>query len=432
MDLLKGFGNFTLKELKELMRDPKIMLSMIVVPLVMFPIMGALINFSMKAAEEGMTQMSVVVWNCDGGNYSKEFIAHISSLVKIYEINASNINDAVAKMTKHNATELIQIPKGFSDDVKERLENGNLSVRAHVNIYSAFSGKGMLEGASSSIPDYLVEWYNRIQAPNVVAVQKSTIVKGQVLEGTDPSLFSSLMLSQYFTMPFIIMIMLSFAMQIAATSVAMEKEEKTLETLLSLPISRFTILAGKLAGSTIVAAITAAAYILGFNYYMGSIMSAVPIQDSIDLAALGITPSTLGYLLLGASIFVTLLSALALAVILSAFAEDVRSAQSLIGFVYPLFFIPALVLMFVDAGSLPLALRILIYAIPYSHPILTSRAVMVEDYLTATLGIVYVSSFMVVALYIAAKLFATEKILTAKLKFRGLRRRGKPSVEELQ
>ncbi|MGC9345564.1 MAG: ABC transporter permease [Candidatus Bathyarchaeales archaeon] len=430
--MLKGFGNFTLKELKELMRDPKIMLSMIVVPLVMFPIMGALINFSMKAAEESMTQMSVVVWNCDGGNYSKEFIANISSLVKIYEINASNITDAVAKMTEHNATELIHIPKGFSDDVKERLENGNLSVRAHVNLYSAFSGKGMLEGASSSIPDYLVEWYNRIQAPNVVAVQKSTIVKGQVLEGTDPSLFSSLMLSQYFTMPFIIMIMLSFAMQIAATSVAMEKEEKTLETLLSLPISRFTILAGKLAGSTIVAAITAAAYILGFNYYMGSITSAVPIQDSIDLAALGITPSTLGYLLLGASIFVTLLSALALAVILSAFAEDVRSAQSLIGFVYPLFFIPALVLMFVDAGSLPLALRMLIYAIPYSHPILTSRAVMVEDYLTATLGIVYVSSFTVVVIYIAAKLFATEKILTAKLKFRGLRRRGKPSVEELQ
>ena len=42
------------------------------------------------------------------------------------------------------------------------------------------------------------------------------------------------------------MIMLTYSMQIAATSVAMEKEEKTLETLLTVPVDRFAILMGKL------------------------------------------------------------------------------------------------------------------------------------------------------------------------------------------
>jgi hypothetical protein len=35
-------------------------------------------------------------------------------------------------------------------------------------------------------------------------------------------------------------------------------------------------------------------------------------------------------------------------------------------------------------------------------------------------------------MYIASRLFATEKILTAKLRFRGLRRGKKKATEELQ
>ena len=42
--MLKGFGNILVKELKELIRDPKILLGMIIVPLIMFPILGAVMN----------------------------------------------------------------------------------------------------------------------------------------------------------------------------------------------------------------------------------------------------------------------------------------------------------------------------------------------------------------------------------------------------
>jgi hypothetical protein len=51
------------------------------------------------------------------------------------------------------------------------------------------------------------------------------------------------------------------------------------------------------------------------------------------------------------------------------------------------------------------------------------------DYWTAGLGIVYVAVFTFAIMYVASRLFATEKILTAKLRFRGLRKREKTHAE---
>jgi ABC-2 type transport system permease protein len=217
-------------------------------------------------------------------------------------------------------------------------------------------------------------------------------------------------------------------MQIAATSVAMEKEEKTLETLLTMPVDRFAILMGKLSSTIIVAGVASVTVLIGYNYMLGSVTMGIPTSTSIDLVKLGLVPSPLGYLLLGISLFITLLSALALAVIMSAFSEDVRGAQALVGYIYPIIFIPSLALIYLDINTLPLALKAILFAIPYSHPVIASKAVVLGDYSTVIFGIVYVAAFTIVIMYIASRLFATEKILTAKLKFR--HRGSKKTVEQ--
>jgi ABC-2 type transport system permease protein len=308
----------------------------------------------------------------------------------------------------------------------------NATVKASINFYGVFSGGGVFESVGSSIIDNLIYIFNRIVAPDAVHGEKSTIVKGEIYNGVDPAALSNVMISQAIAMPIIIIILLSYSMTIAATSVAMEKEEKTLETLLTLPMDRFAILMGKLSGSILIAAVGALAYMVGFNYYIGGITSTIPAGTNVNLAELGLVPSFFGYLLLGISLFVTILSALALAVIVSAFAEDVRTAQSLVGYVYPFLFVPAIALMYLDVNSLPIAFKIVLYAIPYTQPIIASKAVIMGDYWTAVLGIIYVTAFTLGVMYAASRLFATEKILTAKLKLRGLRQRRKASVEELQ
>jgi ABC-2 type transport system permease protein len=420
--LLKGFGTLLLKELKELIRDPKILLGFVIVPLIMFPVLGYVMNLSMQTAQQSASNAAVLVLNRDSGSNSTEFITFLNSSMKAIIVNVPTVDEAVALMSNYSATGIIEIPADFSQNVTARIP-------VDVKFYAVFSGSGLFEGIGSSIVDQLVENFNRNVAPNLLVPEQSVIVKGKIVENMDPHMLSSLVLSQAFALPITMIILLTYSMQIAATSVAMEKEEKTLETLLTLPMDRFAILAGKLSGSIIVAGVGAIAYMFGFNYYIGSFTSSFAAGPSVDLVSLGLVPSLFGYLLLGVSLFVTLLSALALAVILSAFAQDVRSAQSLVSYVYPFLFVPALALMYLDINVLPFWLRAVFYAIPFSQPIIASKAVTMGDYLTAGLGIVYVTAFTLVIMYAASRLFATEKILTVKLRFRGLRKSQTASAE---
>ena len=269
--MLKGFVNILVKEIKELVRDPKILLGMIIVPLIMFPVLGTLMSYSIQSAREQAEKATIVVVNNDRGNWSEFFTEYLNSSMKVSVINNTNLDsDTVLKLlSDYNTTQLIEIPNGFSANITE-YKNGNTKINATVNFYGVFSGSGIFQEVGSAIIDNLVNNVNREIAPNAVYTFKSTIIKGEIQKNVDPSTLSTLMLSQAIAMPITIMVLLTYSMSIAATSVAMEKEEKTLETLLTLPMDRFAILMGKLSGSILVAAVGAVAYMVGFNYYMGS------------------------------------------------------------------------------------------------------------------------------------------------------------------
>jgi ABC-2 type transport system permease protein len=429
--MLKGFQTILIKELKELIRDPKILLGMIILPLIMFPVLGAVLSYAQQTAQEQAQKATLLVVNNDGGNWSQTFIDFLNTSMKVTVIDNKTLTaqQVVAQdlLAQNNSTQFIIIPPGFSPNMTAHTSS-NSKITAMVNVYGVFQGGGIFSNIGSSGINILVNSFNRQVAPDVVYTAQSTIVKGEIQTGIDPATLSGLMISQSVALPITIMIMLTYAMQIAATSVAMEKEEKTLETLLTVPVDRFAILMGKLSSTIIVAGVAAVTVMIGYNYMLGSITLGVPSALSIDLVRLGLVPSPFGYLLLGISLFVTLLSGLALAVIMSAFAEDVRGATALVGYIYPLIFIPAMALMYLDINTLPLALKAILFAIPYSQPIIASKAVIMGDYSTVIFGIIYVAAFTLVVMYIASRLFATEKILTAKLKFK---RRGsrKAAVE---
>jgi len=418
--MLKGFQTILIKELKELIRDPKILIGMIVLPIVIFPVFGLVLGYAVESAQEQAQRATLLVVNNDGGNWSQAFIDYLNSTgMKTAVINNLTAEQVVTQdlLEQNNSTQFIEIPDGFSVNMTEHT-SGNIAIRATINSYGVFQGGSIFSDIGSATISTLITSFNRVIAPNVLYTTQSTIIKGEIQEGVDPATLSGLLLSQSLALPITIMIMLTYAMQIAATSVAMEKEEKTLETLLTVPVDRFAILMGKLSSTIIVAGVASITVLIGYNYMLGSFTMGIPTETAIDLVNLGLVPSPVGYLLLGISLFITLLSALALAVIMSAFSEDVRGAQALIGYIYPVIFIPSFVLIYLDINTLPLALKAVLYAIPYSHPIIASKAVVLGDYATVIFGIIYVAVFTIVIMYIASRLFATERILTAKLKFK--------------
>jgi ABC-2 type transport system permease protein len=252
---------------------------------------------------------------------------------------------------------------------------------------------------------------------------EKSIVKGKSAD-VSPDVLFGLMMSQTVVMPVGVMTLLIFAMQLASTAVASEKEEKTLETLLTMPINRTTILMGKLTGSIVVAVVGALAYLVGFTYYMSSYSSLIP-TGVVDLAAIGLAPTLASYAIMGVSLFMALLSALALAISLSVFADDVRGAQALVGPLFILFIVPMMFSMFTDIYSLPFPISIILLAIPFTHSMLATNVAFTGNYIGAIGGIAYMAIFTIIVLYIASRLFGTEKILTAKLKFKGFSRKKK-------
>lgn len=408
--------------MKELIRDPRILLGIILVPLLMFPLMGFMMRISQEATMESMKNISVAVIDLDNDVFAQNLtnFLGIYGNMKVERLDASSIDEVASDVQDSNVTAVIVIPENFSNNLK----NGK---KGELKIYGVFRGGSIAESGAFSVVDNLLKSFEQSLIrqtleqtslnPDPVNVSSKSIIKGKPADVNPETLFAVAM-SQFFGFPFAIMMLIILAMQLAATSVASEKEEKTLETLLSLPISRFTLLIGKLTGSVIVAALGAVATIVGVSYYVGSITFGAPTQMTVDISEIGLAPELFGYAILGASLFVSLLSALALAVVISVFAEDVRGAQSLLAFAYLPLFIPMLVLMFTDINALPLTMRIVLLAIPFTHPMLAARAMITGDYFTAIWGIGYVTIFTLVILYVAARIFATEKILTMQLRLR--------------
>ncbi len=425
--MFKGLGRIVIKEVKEMTRDPRILLGMILAPLIIFPLMGIMFSTSSEAVQESLRTMSIGIADFDNGAVAQNltnFLQYYGN-VTLQDMTAPNINEIVVLAQKSNVSAVIIIPEGFSQSIAEN-RSGTLQV------YGVFRGGGIAGSVGFSMVEGLIDTFR--QSLTVQTIQQEfpqnpdfvlnpfKVAQGSIVQSkpvtVPPATLFSIVQSQLIGFPLAIFMLIILAMQLAATSVAAEKEEKTLETLMSLPLNRFTLLIGKLAGSTVIAAIGAVATIAGVIYYIGSFTFTGTAQPSLDLGAIGLTPSPLGYLILGISVFVSLLCALAVAIVVSVFAEDVRGAQSLLGFVYTPLVLPIFVLMFADINTLPFALRILMLALPFTHPVLASQAMMLGDYVTPILGIMYVIVFTLVMMYIASRIFATEKILTMRFSLR--------------
>jgi ABC-2 type transport system permease protein len=432
--LLKGLLNIVIKEVKELARDPKILLGMIIVPLLMFPLMGFAVQTSVESATQSIEQTAIAVIDQDNGASAvelKNFLAF--SNFTITQLDDVTVDQAITQIQDSNITNLVIIPSGFTQNITE---NGT----ATLTIYTPFKGGGGIAASTrSSVINSLLYSFestivdrrmnegfpeaNATEILNPIQLSEKSIIKGKSAD-VSPDLLFGLMMSQSIAMPVGIMTLLIFAMQLASTAVASEKEEKTLETLLTMPINRTTILVGKLTGSIIVSIVGALAYLVGFTYYMSSYTSMIP-TGTVDLAALGLEPTIASYAIIGVSLFMALLSALALAISLSVFADDVRGAQALVGPLFILFIVPMMFSMFTDIYSLPFPLSIILLAIPFTHSMLATNVTFTGNYIGAIGGIAYMAIFTIIVLYIAARLFGTEKILTAKLRFKGFRLRKK-------
>lgn len=413
------------KEVKDLLRDRKIVIGMILVPLLIFPLMGQAINISSESARAAAATTSFGLMDLDGGNQSSLAVRYFSSLpnVTVVPISPQPVSQGMQAALKDNVTSLVVIPQGFSANITARRQ---VSLESYTSIASlgitAAAKAGQVSSIVSSFGTYLTAYYIQTSAsglnPSVVirplAVKDSTFLRGELITAS-PTAVTGIGITQSITLPIATLIVVIFAMQIASTAMAVEKEQKTFETLLTLPVSRFQILGSKLVGSVVIAGLGAITSMAGFTYYMQSITS---VTSAGATSSVSITPAPTFYVMLGILVFLTLALATTIAIIISVFSADVRGAQAVVGYVGIVVWIPTLMAVFGDFNSFSLALKAVVLAIPFSYVGVFSTVGYFGDLTVGLIGVGYLTLWIVVALYAASRLFNSERILTARFTFR--------------
>ncbi|MBP1545931.1 MAG: ABC transporter permease [Oscillospiraceae bacterium] len=425
-------GNLLKKELKELL-TPQAIFSMIFT-CGLFIVMG---QFMGGAMDEMMDTSSVNI----AVNDSSEFTAKMIEALPDYGADPTVVtlesDDYTKEMERLDIKSLVIIPEGFGDSIT------NGSDPAQVDCIAVVTGGGLassMQNVSASSLTSSISAYVRSYVENeklgltesdkamlnepVLAVEYS-VANGKTIQ-VSADMLLGVMMSQSMLAPFAIFFLIMMASQMIMTAISTEKIDKTLETLMSAPVSRLTVLTAKMISAVIVALLNAGSMIIGFSFYMSSMMGnaaaeleagAAANTEGITsgaeaMASLGLSLGAGDIVLFGISLFLTLAIGLSISLILGAMATDTKSVQTLVMPVMMATMIPFFVAMFADVNAMSPALKAVMYIIPFTHTYTAMNNLMFGQTALVIGGLIYQIVFFVVCMYLAVKMFTSDLLFT--------------------
>lgn len=426
------FFNLLKKELGELINTQMIVSLVAVVAL--FMVMGNIMTSTVKEAVKNEYTVNI----SDRDN--TEFTAKLFDTLKEggAKVNVFNTEgeDYAGILEDAGKSALVIIPEGFTATIEKGEAPELISVTSMKssamlsNITN--SNSGALDFINSCISDTFAEMsgltpedVELINSP--VTVMEKTVVNGKSADIDTESVMGKISM-QSMILPIVVFVLIMMTSQMLMSAIANEKIDKTLETLLSAPVSRTAILGSKMLAAAIVALINAACYMFAFTKFMSgaeesvsgdmagmTVTNYLPVDKAME--QLGLNLGVSDYILVGVQLFVTIMICLSVSLILGSLVSDTKQAQTMI---MPLMFmamIPYIISMLADINSLPMVLRIVVYAIPFTH---TFSAIPNLSFGNTTIffaGLAYQVVVLAVCLFFALRLFKSDKILTASFNF---------------
>ena len=408
-------GNIIKKEFKELFTVGTL------IPMVVIAIVFGLVGQSIGSIGERMEEKPVVgIVDMDDGAFSDIAMSVLTERAEVI-YDGGDAEEGLEEVREENGVALLVIPENFSRNIYANHPG-------EIEIYWVMKGAGIMDSISSGVVEGLIQAVNRGISVKLIQEDSSfdpalvlnptqrvetTFFKGKEVEGLSASQLGNVLSSQSIVIPIVIMMLIIMAGASVISSMGMEKENKTLETLLTMPVRRSHIVIGKIVGSALVGMIMAGIYMIGFSRYMSSFQ----ISD-VNLADFGLALGMQDYLLIGVSLFTALLAGLSLCIVLGTFAKNYRSAQTLVFPITALAMISMFITMFKDFDTIPAVLRIFVFAIPFSHPMMAMRALMMDYYSLVIGGIAYTAVFTVVMVTVAVRIFSSDRLLTGSVQKR--------------
>ncbi len=416
------------KELRELLTPQ------LIVPFVIIMVILSLVGKTAgkQIASQAAVKDQILVLNHDQGELSKLALTQVGQIANVETATGADDGKIIEEMKQRSILIGLIIPADFSQNALKDVKTTVKTYSILQNFSLAGSKKtATLTNAVSLINQSVSNSLISLNAPdadplklkNPVVADDFVSANGKVTAGNALTVLSYIS-QQTNYVPIVLFIVIVFAAQMIATAVATEKENKTLETLLSLPVSRKVIVTAKMISAGLISLLMAGIYMYGLKGFIGGVSSAVPsaVSSMNDNTAnivksLGLSLTSAGYLELGIILFLGILLALALAMILGVFSEDAKSAQSVIAPLMVLVMIPYFATLMLDINQLSPLLRGLLYAIPFTHIFLATPNIMLGNHLFILYGSIYLLILFIIFVYIAAKIFSSDLILTMKLNF---------------
>jgi len=434
--------NLVRKELKELLTPASII--PIVAIAIVFASMGSMIGSEVDRASEmptiGVLSGDSGIYYDDGGGggalgYIESFygtanadrIIHLDPAL-YSDVMSGDANTITNIMDNAGVNTLLVFDADYSSNIAA-IAGGGHGDGGSIYVYWTNVETGLFGAVSTAVVSMIVSGINEMTSeliltdlgiPNALNVQfpvdgpnNRTVFNGEIFDDITPADIASALQSQSMLMPILIMIIITMIGGMIISSMGNEKENKTLETLLTLPVKRTTIVSGKLIGSALAGLLFGVIYLFGMYMYTNSLAQGA---GALSLSSLGLTLSVADWGVVALVIFLGIMCALGMCMVLGAFVKNYKAAQTLTLPIGVLAMIPMFVTMFSDFNTLPGFIQAVLFAIPFTHPMMIMNNLMLGNTFMIWAGLGYLLLFSTLMIYITVRIYKSDILLTGFVK----------------
>jgi ABC-type Na+ efflux pump permease subunit len=385
------------RELLDALRDRRTIIAAVVLPMILIPLT---LNLPIFFISPKQNPPNIAIAQLDPSPLAGSLFDAMNSTdsLKITRISGSeNLTDLVSS----NAYDLVVlIPSNFTQLI---LLNGTAPLQVIYDSSNQRSTTGLnivqaVEGQFSAA--IVVQRLSKLNIdPSLLNPVKLT---ASSVTAVSPSQAIAGLLVPYFIGILSIMAGVSFA----TDTTAGEKERRTLEVFLTMPLTRGQIILGKYLGVFMLSLIGIFCQIvgvmIGFNVY-ASLMSEIIGQGSQGLGL-----SLVNLLAMAPFALILSMTGNAIVMAVSIFAKSYKEAQQYTSALTTALILPLLVVMYLP----PATLSQMVF-LPILGPVIVLRDIVFNIWTVDKIVISLISSivFLVITLYLASVLFSREKVL---------------------
>lgn len=383
------------KELLDNIRDRRTLATAILMPIILMPI---ILIGSFKLQEYQITQAEekVAVVALSSQTASPTLTEYLMAQDKIELVET---DDFASDIESGAVSIYIEVPDGFQS-----------SLDAEVPTTLVVKHKSSKVDSSTALAKVMgvLQTFNQVEAANRLTEK-----------GVDPQIMTSVTPQPEdiataeerggffvgFLLPmFIVIFAIVGGMYVAIDVSAGEKERKTLEALLLVPISRFKIVMGKYLAVTVMAVLT---IVLSLASLYASFRFYTPSLGMEGEIVINLTPGAIGVMLGIGAILAVMFSGLLLSVAI--FAKSYKEAQNYISPFYLLAVLPVGI-----ANSLPsFQPSLVMFLVPGMNAVFVMKEVLLGIYNWPHVAVTFISLlvFAVAGIFVAGRIYSKEGIL---------------------